>query len=106
MIGTVFMECLIELESEKNGLLIAKDNGANTNVIELFSFLHDSMRFDDGHDQLHGLRASEFVSSLSCASFLDISIEERKNLILACKHHTDRNSKTTDKTILSCWDAG
>ncbi len=87
-----------------NGLEIAKNNGANKKVIELFAFLHDSMRENDNYDPLHGKRAAEFIESLSL-DFLRINQQEKELLITACKHHTDRLSDTTDKTILSCWDS-
>ncbi len=35
------------LRLRRHGWLIAKDNGADTNVIEYFSFLHDSRRFNE-----------------------------------------------------------
>jgi len=87
-----------------NGLEIAKNNGANKKVIELFAFLHDSMRENDSYDPLHGKRAAEFIEELSL-DFLRINQQEKELLMTACKHHTDRLSDTTDKTILSCWDS-
>ena len=47
-----------------NGLAIAAHTGARTDVIELFSFLHDSCRANDGHDPAHGLRAVDFAAEL------------------------------------------
>jgi len=87
-----------------NGLEIAKNNGANSKVVELFSFFHDSMRENDDHDPLHGSRAAEFIQDLSL-QFLDINQQEKDLLMTACRHHTDRLSDTNDKTILTCWDS-
>jgi len=47
-----------------NGLAIAQLNGARADVVELFAFLHDSCRQNDGRDPEHGLRAVEFAASL------------------------------------------
>ncbi len=47
-----------------NGLAIARQSGAREDVIELFSFLHDSCRENDGRDPKHGLRAADFAASL------------------------------------------
>ena len=33
-----------------NGMMIAKDNGANQKVVELFAFFHDSMRENDAEE--------------------------------------------------------
>ena len=45
-----------------NGLSIAAITGARTDVIELFSFLHDRCRENDGHDPFHGPRAVDFAN--------------------------------------------
>ena len=44
-----------------NGLSIAAVNGARTDVVELFAFLHDSCRLSDGGDPGHGSRAVDFA---------------------------------------------
>jgi uncharacterized protein len=55
----------------RNGLLIAKDNGADTSVVQYFSFLHDSRRFNDDSDPGHGKRVAEFALSLR-DSYVDL----------------------------------
>ncbi len=87
-----------------NGLEIAKNNGANNKIIELFSFFHDSMRENDNHDPLHGERAAKFIEDLSL-QFLDINQQEKDLLMTACRYHTSRLSDTSNKTILTCWDS-
>ena len=47
-----------------NGLYLSKMNGANSKVIEYFAFLHDSCRFSDGYDVIHGRRAAAFARLL------------------------------------------
>ena len=52
-----------------NGRAIVAHAGARTDVIELFSFLHDSCRANDGRDPAHGLRAVDFASELRGSRF-------------------------------------
>ena len=44
-----------------NGLRVAEESGANVRVVELFAFLHDSKRWNDGADIGHGARGAEFA---------------------------------------------
>ena len=46
---------------QENGLKLAKYNGANKDIVRLFSFLHDCCRQDDRSDPEHGPRAAEFT---------------------------------------------
>ena len=59
-----------------NGLKLADLTGANRQVVELFAFLHDSCRLNDGYDREHGRRAARFAESL-----LDTHICEPKPCI-------------------------
>src|SRR5690554_7944087 len=36
---------------ERNGLLLAKESGANTRIVQAFAYLHDCMRLSDGEDR-------------------------------------------------------
>ena len=38
----------------QNGLILAQWTNANRKVVELFAFLHDVERQNDGHDPEHG----------------------------------------------------
>ena len=87
----------------RNGLLIAKDNGADISVIEYFSFLHDSRRFDENSDPDHGKRAAEFALSLRDA-YVDLSDTSFSLLVTACEGHTHQGYHD-DVTIQTCWDA-
>jgi uncharacterized protein len=40
----------------ENGLRIASVTGADPRIVELFAFLHDSKRVNDGTDWQHGTR--------------------------------------------------
>lgn len=86
-----------------NGLLIARQNGANQRVIELFSFLHDVKREADFNDPDHGKRAAEFIHSLG-NELLAINTIEKELLMTACADHS-KGFVNADITIQTCWDA-
>lgn len=88
-----------------NGLLLSERIGTqvNTRVVELFAFLHDSCRQDDGYDPLHGTRAAESIAGL-VEELPKLSIEERRLLAYACTHHSD-GLREAEVTVQVCWDA-
>lgn len=86
-----------------NGIRLAEQTGANPEVVELFAFLHDSKRLNDGRDPKHGARAAEFAASLR-GSLLTLSEKEFELLRFACEYHTDGLTEA-DITIQTCWDA-
>ena len=53
----------------QNGLLLSRSTGANTAVVELFAFLHDSCRRNDWHAPEHGARAGDFAQTLHGSVF-------------------------------------
>ena len=86
-----------------NGLRLAEQTGANTKVVELFAYLHDSKRLNDGHDPQHGARAARFAASIRI-SLLDLSDSDFELLRFACEFHTDGLTEA-DVTVQTCWDA-
>jgi len=88
----------------KNGLMLAEHTGANPFVTQLFAYLHDSCRINDGADLEHGIRASELVKELKYTLLKKLTAEEFEQLYLACKHHTTA-LRLEDKTIDTCFDA-
>lgn len=86
-----------------NGLRIAEVTGAKPKVIELFAFLHDSRRMNDGHDPEHGARAAMFAQSLAGSAF-ELESQDLQLLMDACRGHSDGHT-TGDITVLTCWDA-
>ncbi len=86
-----------------NGLAIAARTGARTDVVELFAFLHDSCRQNDGRDEMHGRRAAAFAHSLRGKAF---EIDDRGFELLAhaCETHSDGH-REGDPTLQACWDA-
>lgn len=86
-----------------NGLQLSRSTGANTRVVELFAFLHDSRRRHDGGDADHGERAAQLVSELQGRLF-SIDRGERRLLEIACREHS-RGGLEADITVQTCWDA-
>ncbi|MCW8930625.1 MAG: hypothetical protein OQL19_10350 [Gammaproteobacteria bacterium] len=86
-----------------NGLLIAKQNGANQRVVELFAFLHDVKREADFNDPDHGERAAQFIDSLPI-DLLGLNTAEKALLMLACEDHS-KGMVDGDITVRTCWDA-
>lgn len=87
----------------ENGLRLAATTGADVVVVELFAFIHDIKRENDGHDPRHGARAADFARTLRGTHIhLDDAAFDR--LAYACAHHTEGPCEA-DVTIRTCWDA-
>ncbi len=88
---------------QENGLKLAKRNGANKDIVRLFSFLHDCCREDDRSDPQHGPRAAEFTEGLR-ETHIDADDIEFEKLLVAIRDHTSV-IQTNDLDIATCWDA-
>jgi len=86
-----------------NGLRLARLYGVNTDVVELFAFLHDSKRLNDGRDWEHGKRAAQLVQALR-GSLVALADQDFECLVFACEHHTEGLIKA-NVTVQTCWDA-
>ena len=86
-----------------NGRMLAKETGANLNVVELFAIIHDCKRDNDDYDLMHGRRAAEYVNDIH-DKWLDINQKEKELLIEACKYHSD-GLIDADITVQTCWDS-
>ena len=86
-----------------NGLQLARTTGANVKVVELFAFLHDAQRQNDGRDPEHGERAAGLVRELNGQFF---SLDRPGLLLLeqACREHSNGGLEA-DVTVQTCWDA-
>lgn len=89
----------------KIGKYLAQETGADSKVVELFAYLHDSKRENGDHDKNHGLRASEFVRALYDKELIKITEEQFWQLNFACKYHNQSALHSDDITIQICWDA-
>lgn len=91
------------LRVSRNGLQLAKTTGADTKVIELFAYLHDSQRAHEGHDEHHGMRAANAIDALA-GQYFSITDKQLEQLKFACAYH-DVEADTDDITVMTCWDA-
>jgi uncharacterized protein len=87
----------------ENGLRLAEQTGADREILELFAYLHDSKRQNDGWDREHGMRAAEYVRTLP-SSLLTLSDKKLEWLVYACAYHSDGLTEA-NATIQTCWDA-
>lgn len=87
------------------GNYLAKEAKADSEVVNLFAYLHDSKREDDSDDPLHGTIAAEFTKELYDQGIIKLSEKQLDQLIFACKFHSQSNIKSEDVTIQTCWDA-
>lgn len=88
----------------ETGLRLAGLTGADAQIVELFAYLHDSKRADDGWDREHGQRAAELVRRLSRGARLDLPEGKLELLAYACTHHSEGLTEA-DVTVQTCWDA-
>ncbi len=87
----------------ENGLRLAKDTGANIEVVQLFAIFHDSCRVSEGYDDGHGERGGDLALALR-GEWFDLADDEFDLLYEACAGHTDGKTEA-DITIQTCWDA-
>lgn len=87
---------------EHNGLVLARQTGADVEIVRLFALFHDSCRENEMTDLDHGLRGADLALQLSGPWSLEVSRLEE--LLYACQWHTDQDY-SDDPTIGTCWDA-
>jgi uncharacterized protein len=83
--------------------LLPETPAADPAVVFLFALFHDSMRFNDGHDPLHGPRGAALARELRGGAF-DLEDAEMGLLGFACEEHTN-GGVGRDATVGVCWDA-
>jgi len=87
----------------RTGRWLAAETGARTDVVELFAWLHDACRLDDGHDPDHGLRAIELAAAWRGRHF-QLDDEGFELLCHAMEHHT-HGAVEGPLAAQVCWDA-
>jgi uncharacterized protein len=87
----------------ENGLRLAKETKANTEVVQLFAIFHDSRRLNEGTDDGHGKRGGALALELRYEWFT-LPDHQFDLLYEACAGHTDGETQA-DITIQTCWDA-
>ena len=81
---------------------IGERRQADLLVVELFGFLHDSCRENDGRDPYHGKRAAELAKELN-TQYFDLKPKQLDTLCYAITHHSG-GEVSTNPTIQTCWD--
>ena len=81
---------------------IGEERQADLLVVELFGFLHDSCRENDGRDPKHGVRAAELAKALN-TQYFDLKPKQLDTLCYAITHHSG-GEVSTNATIQTCWD--
>jgi uncharacterized protein len=86
-----------------HGKTIGELRQADLLVVELFGFLHDSCRLNDGRDPQHGQRAADFAHGIH-GDFYQLSPRQLDTLCFAMQHHSG-GEVSTNATIQTCWDS-
>ncbi len=89
---------------QDNGLRLARENGADAELVKLFAWLHDCCREHDGSDMGHGPRAAALMESLRDDLLADLEEDRFLTLQEAVRDHTSGH-RHRDVTIGTCWDA-
>lgn len=89
-----------------NGLRLAPDTGADTDIIPYFALLHDCCRHDEYEDPEHGPRAAFYAKRHR--NLINLSDYQFHILVRACAGHTHGLpgcKAGENRTIATCWDA-
>lgn len=86
-----------------NGMLLVQESAADWQVVELFAFIHDSQRYDDGADPAHGPRAADYALR-TCGKLFHMDDLQLEKLVQACMGHTHERLAAC-ATVQVCWDA-
>ena len=86
-----------------NGLMLAEKEGARSDVVTLFAFLHDHERIHDDHDTEHGPAASRNALRLR-GTYFEIDDEGFALLCQAMDGHSNGMTEA-NITVQCCWDA-
>ena len=86
-----------------HGKTIGELRQADLLVVELFGFLHDSCRLNDGRDPQPGQRAADFAHGIH-GDFYQLSPKQLDTLCFAMYHHSG-GEVSTNATIQTCWDS-
>ena len=86
-----------------NGLRLARHTGAQVEVVELFAFVHDVKRLNEGTDPEHGARAARFVRAQAGKTIL-LPPAALELLVVAVRDHSLGRTEA-EVTVATCWDA-
>ena len=88
-----------------HGRMLSAALDVNPAVLAWFAFLHDSRRFNDHHDPLHGERAADFAVQLLRQGVInELGATEFEHLCEAMRLHSDGHTVAAT-AMQACWDA-
>jgi uncharacterized protein len=87
----------------ENGLQLARETGADPEVVQLFALFHDSRRVNESLDDGHGKRGAE-LAAIFRGGLFTLSNAQFELLYEACVSHTDGRTEG-EVTIQTCWDS-
>ena len=87
----------------ENGLLLAEQNGADSEIVVLFAIFHDCKRQNESRDDGHGKRGGDFAYTLR-GDLLTLDDNRFDLLYYACSLHTTGQTEG-DITVKTCWDS-
>jgi uncharacterized protein len=88
-----------------HGRRLASEMQVNPAILAWFAYLHDSQRWNDDHDPLHGSRAADYATRLRRQGVLtELSALEFEHLCEAMRLHSDGHVEG-EPALLACWDA-
>jgi uncharacterized protein len=87
---------------ETIGLKLARETGADPEIVQLFALFHDARRENESHDPQHGQRGAKLAESLRGKAYT-LDDARFQTLMYACRFHT--GGMSDDVTIGTCWDA-
>lgn len=88
-----------------HGRRLAAELEVNPAILAWFAYLHDSQRWNDDHDPLHGSRAADCATLLRREGVLcELSPREFEELCEAMRLHSDGHV-VGEPAIRACWDA-
>lgn len=89
---------------ENFGLLLARNNNADVDVVIWFAYLHDCQRTNDGADYNHGPEAARYIDTIRQSFLHELNDTQIGQLKEACRLHTSTR-QTGDITVDTCFDA-
>jgi len=90
-----------------------KDNGlrlcthypeADPLVVELFAWIHDLERTNDGDDPTHGPKAAQLIVEELLGVYFELTDQQAEDLIIAVRDHS-KGTVDGNITIQVCWDS-
>lgn len=88
-----------------NGLrLCEKYPEADKTIVELFAWLHDIERVNDGSDPEHGPRCAVLIVEELLGPYLSLTEQQAADLIIAIRDHS-KGQTDGNITVRICWDA-